>query len=161
MPVRKKNTIFSIWTLAALLLLGTIAWFAFLYRHGIELPSLERVFSEGSSEYWSADGLVAHLHEKGLQCNAVKSAKEDPTRLWTVYLFQPAVENPVEVATYFDNGAPDAELPKYLAVRVEKCLTPVAASTRASGLGQEAFAWGSYVIHGDPTLVGQIRQVLP
>jgi hypothetical protein len=160
MPVRKKNTVFTIWVLTGLVLLGTVAWFAYLYRSGFELPTWEKVINEGSSPYWSADGMVDHLKSKGLEFKHVTSTKTDPTRLWTVYLFRPAVENPVEVATYFDDGGPDSELPKYLGVRVEKSLDPRAAGARASKLGTGAFSWGTYVIHGEPAFVDQIRLVL-
>jgi hypothetical protein len=160
MAVRKKNTIFSIWTLCALLLLGTVGWFAYLYRNGIEMPSFGDVVSAGSSEFWTPDNLVAQLKNKGLEFNAVKSAKEEANRQWTLYLFLTDVDNPAQVAGYFDQGGPDAELAKYHGVRVEKCFSNLAAGTRASSLGSDAYAWGSYVIYGDPDFVTQIRQAL-
>jgi hypothetical protein len=160
MPVRKKNTIFSIWTLCALLLLGTVAWFAYLYRNGIDLPSFGEMVSAGSSEFWTPDNMVAHLKNKGLEFNAVKSARQEPNRQWTLYLFLTDVDKPTEVAGYFDQGGPDVELAKYHAVRVEKCLSTIAAGTRASSLGDDAHTWGTYVIYGEPAFVGQIRQVL-
>lgn len=163
MAVRKKNTIFSMWTLCGVLVIGTIAWFAYLYRNNIEMPSWGELFAQGSSEYWSPDNLVAHLKNKGLEFNSVKSSKEDINRQWILYLFLTDVEDPRAVAGYFDKGGPDAELPKYHGVKVEKCLSNLAASTRASSLGENpgVHVWGSYVIHGEPEFVGQIKNVLP
>ena len=70
------------------------------------------------------------------------------------------VEQPQEVAAYLDAVSADELLPTYHGVRVEKCLSNLAAGARASALGGGAFAWGSYVFSGYPQLVNQIRAVL-